>query len=97
MFGKVSYNPVHWFNSALDIDLGYTVQAAFLNGLKQYAGEYADPAGYQMNVYDAQGGTLRLPTFTAPADASMGPESGTLRGFADEHLIAELARRLRQR
>jgi hypothetical protein len=97
LFGSVRYDPVHQFNSALDIELGYTVQAAFLNGLRQYAGYDADPADYQMNVYDSPGGTCRLPDFTAPPDASTGPAGDTLRGFADEDLIAELARRLRQR
>jgi hypothetical protein len=97
LLGKVFYDPVHEFSSALDIEVGYTVQAAFLNGMKQYAGDYANPAEYQMNVYDSQGGICRLPNFTAPADAATGPDAGTLTGYADEHLIAELARRIRQR
>ncbi len=95
--GRVVFDQVaSEFNSALDLELGYTVQAAFLNGVRQRGGQDADPSDYRMNVYDAPGGVLVLPDFTAPADAAMSPD-GSLRGYADEHLISELARRLRQR
>jgi len=97
IFGKVFWDQVHQFSSALDIEVGYTVQAAFLNGLHQHAGWDADPSQYLMTVYDTQGGTVRLTDFTAPADASTGPAGDTLRGFSDEDLIAEPGRRLRQR
>jgi hypothetical protein len=97
LWSGVRYSPTGGGqNSALDIDRGYTVQAAFLHLLKQVVGEHADPAEYRMNVYDAPGGICRLPDFTAPADAAL-LDGDTLRGYADEHLIAELARRLQQR
>jgi len=83
------------FSSAMDLELAYTVQAAFRNGLKQIAGEDADPSDYRMNVYDAPGGVLSLPDFTAPADPGVYQGSGSLRDVADEMLIGELARRLR--
>jgi hypothetical protein len=93
--GKVIYDPAIERSSALDIEAGYTVQAAFLNLVRQHGGPDADPGQYLMNVYDAPGGVIRLPDFTAPADAAVNPDS--LRGYADEHLIAELGRRLQQR
>ena len=97
--GKILFDPVGppgEMNLVMDLKAGYTMQAAFLHGLRQFAGADADLSEYRMNVYDTPGGEIRMPDFTAPADPAVNPD-GPLRGVASEHLIAELTRRLRER
>jgi hypothetical protein len=52
--GRIVFGQVDQFTCELDLDLSHTIRAAFLNGLRQHAGEEADPGEYRMYVWGAR-------------------------------------------
>jgi hypothetical protein len=96
--GRTVFNQVDQFTCELDPDMSYTVRAAFLNGLRQHAGEDADPGEFRMYIYADPGySQVVLSDFTVPppADAFWGADS--LEGYSDDQILSELAWRLRGR
>lgn len=94
---RVVFSQVDQFSCELDLDLSHTIRAAFLNGLRQHAGDDADPGEYRMYVYSDPGyREVVLSDFTVPpADANQ--VGGPLEGYSDDELLSELAWRLRGR
>jgi hypothetical protein len=98
--GKIVFRPVTQFSCEMDLGegMGYTVRAAFLNGIRQAGGDEADTGVYRMDVYDDAGySQILLEAFTVPPDAAVLLPAGSLAEYADDQILSELARRLGSR
>jgi hypothetical protein len=97
--GKTVFREVDRFSCELDLSegMGYTIRAAFLNGVKQTGGDEADIGEYRMDVYSiAEDDQVLLGGFTVPPDAMRRP-AGSLADYSDDEVMSELAWRLRGR
>ena len=94
---RTVFSQVDQFSCEPDPDLSHSIRAAFLNGLRQYAGDDADPGEYRMYVYGDPGySEVVLSDFTVLPAAAYRAE-GSLEGYSDDELLSELAWRLRSR
>ncbi|MGH3188207.1 MAG: hypothetical protein ACRDOL_13235 [Streptosporangiaceae bacterium] len=97
--GKTDFREVDRYTFEMDLEdgMGYTIRAALVHGAIRNGGPEADIGQYRLTILDPDKNRVRIPQWAASPEPVTGRPAGSLADCTDDHLIGELARRLRGR